>query len=314
MSIDLNKIQVIFMGTPNFSVPILNGLIANTKVLGIVTQPDKKVGRKQVVSQSPIKKNALTNNIEVLQPLSLKGNAEFIQRLTKLNSDLIIIAAYGFILPKGILEIPKYGVINVHASLLPKYRGPSPIQAAILNDDKVTGVSIMLVNEKMDEGDILSQAKTDIAENEIFTTLHDKLAILGAHLLIDTLPKYLNKEIKPQKQDNKKATYCKLITKDDGKINWLTTAQQIGRQIRAFDPWPGTWTTWEAKKLKIIKAQIIAEEKYHSGEVFKSQKGFAIKCSQDALQILELQLEGKNKMTIQQFLNGYPQIIGTQLS
>jgi len=308
MSNDLNKIKVIFMGTPEFSVPILNSLIENYNVVAVVTQPDKKAGRKQEIVPSPIKKVALANKIEILQPESVTGNSEFIRSITKLKTDLIIVAAYGFILPQAILDIPTYGVINVHASLLPKLRGASPLQAAIMNGDDKTGVTIMLVNQKMDEGDILSQAQADINIDETFSSLHDKLSILGTHLLIDTLPKYLNKEIKPQKQDDAQATYCQLITKEDGKIDWHKSAQEIERQIRALNPWPGAWTMWGDKKLKIISADI--SEAKNVKKVGQVGNDLEVRCGKGSLKLKELQLEGKKVMKAKEFLNGYKNIIG----
>lgn len=318
MSINLKNIKVIFMGTPKFSVPILNSLIENYNVVSVVTQPDKKAGRKQKIKQSPIKLLALANKIEVLQPIGVKGNAEFIRRLTELKPDLIVVAAYGFILPQELLEIPKYGVINVHGSLLPKYRGASPIQAAILNGDKKTGITIMLINNKMDEGDILSQAETEITDNESFSSLHDKLSILGTHLLIDTLPKYISSEIKPQKQDDNQAIYCQLITKQNGKIDWQQSAQEIDRQVRALNPWPGTWTKWNDKNLKILEAKIlnatIGCAKSNIGKTFlTAQKKLALNCKKGSLLLKKLQLEGKKPMTDKEFLNGYPAIIGKVL-
>ncbi|MCX6743639.1 MAG: methionyl-tRNA formyltransferase, partial [Candidatus Parcubacteria bacterium] len=254
MSIYPKEIKVIFMGTPEFSAPILNALIEKYKVIAVVTQPDKKVGRKQIVTPSPIKKIAVANKIEVLQPAFLKDNVEFIRRVKELNPDVIIIAAYGLILPKEILDIPQCGVLNVHASLLPKYRGASPIQAAILNGDKETGVTIMLVNERMDEGDILTQKTITINNNDNFEALYNKLSELGANLLLKTLPGYLSGQIKPKPQEDSEATYCQLITKDMGKIDWHKSALEIDRQIRAFTPWPGTYTTWQGKNLKILSA------------------------------------------------------------
>ncbi len=314
---DSKDTKMIFMGTPEFAVPILNALIKSYNVIAVVTQPDKKAGRKQILTQSPIKKIALKNKIQVLQPEKIKGNIEFIQQIKNLKPDLIIVAAYGFILPNELLEMPKFGVLNVHASLLPKYRGASPIQATILNGDKKTGVTIMLVNEKMDEGDILNQNEMEIADNESFSTLHDKLSILGTHLLIDTLPKYLNSEIKPQKQDNSKTTYCQLITKEDGKINWHKSAEEIERQVRALNPWPGTFTLWNNKKIKILQALADGSTKLtmtaSAGEVIKLDSGLAVQCGRDALQIKELQLEGKKPMTDKEFLNGYKEIIGSNL-
>ncbi len=298
------------MGTPEFSVPILSALIDNYNVVGVVTQPDKKIGRKQILTPSPIKFLAIENKIPVYQPEKIKENRDFLNKIKELAPDLIVVASYGFILPKELLEIPKYGVINVHASLLPKYRGPSPIQAAILNGDDRTGVTIMLVEEKMDAGDILLQAEADIADDETFYSLHDKLSVLGTHLLIDTLPKYIKDEIEPRDQDKSKATYCKIITKEDGKIDWSKSAQEIERQVRALNPWPGTWTNWHAKKVKVLKVEILdINNKHKSGKVFNVNDDFVVSCGKNALKILELQLEGKKPMTAKEFLNGYPGII-----
>ncbi len=305
------------MGTPDFSVPILDVLIMNYNIIAVVTQPDKKVGRKQILTQSPVKKFALANKIEVLQPEKIKGNNEFICRIKDLNPDLIIVAAYGLILPKEILDIPKFGTINIHASLLPKYRGASPIQAAILNGDKETGVTIMLVNEKMDEGPMLAQKTITISNNDNLESLHDKLSALGANLLLEILPKYLSGQIQPKSQDNSQATYCQLITKDKGKIDWHKSAQEIDRQIRAFTPWPGTWTNWQGKNLKILSASADGSTKLtmtaSAGEVFKTNTGLAIACGQGFLEIFELQLEGKKPMTAKEFLNGNPKIISSIL-
>jgi len=302
------------MGTPEFSVPILNALIENYNIIAVVTQPDKKVGRKQILTPSPIKKIALANKFEILQPEKIKNNTEFIRHLKELNPDLIVVAAYGLILPKEILDIPKYGVINVHASLLPKYRGASPIQSVILNGDKETGVTIMQVNEKMDEGDILTQAKVEIASDETSESLHNKLSILGNKLLLETLPKWLNKKIKPQEQNESQATYCKLINKEDGKIDLYKSPIELERRVRALNPWPGTWLNWNGKKLKLLKVKLLnVENKRNIGEVFKIRDGLAVVCIEDALEILKLQPEGKKPMTAKEFLNGYPKIIGTIL-
>jgi methionyl-tRNA formyltransferase len=255
----------------------------------------------------------LQNRIEVLQPESLKDNNEVIQLLKDLQPDLIVVVAYGLILPKEVIAIPKFGVVNVHASLLPKYRGASPIQAAILNGDNRAGVTIMLIDELLDHGPILSQKDLKVSKNETFATLHDKLAALGAKLLTKTLPDYLNGKIKPQEQDQSLATFCKKITKEDGKIDLITSPIVIERQVRAFNPWPGTWLNWNGKKLKLLKIKIINDNKHEIGEVFKTKKGFAVVCIEDSLEILELQLEGKKPMAAKEFLNGYPGIIGSVL-
>lgn len=306
------------MGTPDFGVPVLDAIINNYKLLAVVTQPDKSVGRNQIITPSPIKKFALAKEYQVLQPISLKGNIEFIQQIKDLKPDLIIVVAYGFLLPQEILDIPKYGVINIHASLLPKYRGASPIQSAILNGDKETGVSIMLIDAQMDHGPLLGQRTIKITANDNFKSLHDKLAKLGADLLLEIVPKYYSEQIKPVTQDEAKATYCQLIKKEDGKIDWSKSAEEIERQVRAFTPWPGAWTIWDKKSLKILKAVVNASTRLSMttgsiGEVFKVNSGLAIACGQGALEILELQLEGKKPMSAKEFLNGYPGIVGAIL-
>lgn len=302
------------MGTPDFGVPSLLSLINQSNVIAVITQPDKKVGRKQEISHSPIKKNAGEHKIEVLQPEKVRGNTDFIQQIKDLRPDLIVVVAYGFILPEEILNIPKFGVINIHASLLPKYRGASPIQAAILNGENETGVSIMLLDEQMDHGPLLAQKSVAIINEDTFESLHDKLSQLGADLLLDTLPKYYSEQIKPIPQDESKATYCQLIKKEDGKIDWTKPASEIERQVRAFTPWPGSFAYWEEKKLIIHKAKYYNDNNNQNiGKVFKINEGIGVKCSQDALEILGLQLEGKKPMTAKEFLNGYPGIIGSIL-
>ncbi|OGY42428.1 MAG: methionyl-tRNA formyltransferase [Candidatus Buchananbacteria bacterium RBG_13_36_9] len=311
---NLKDYKIIFMGTPDFGAPVFLALIDKFNIVAAVTQPDKKVGRKQEITQSPIKKIALKNKIEVLQPEKVRDNAEFIQRVKSLQPDLIIVVAYGFILPKEILEIPKFGAINIHASLLPKYRGASPIQTAILNGDKETGISIILIDDKMDHGPLLEQRTITINDNDNFESLHDKLAQLGADLLLDTLPKYISGEIKPVSQKESQATYCQLIKKEDGKIDWSKPAEEIERQIKSYTPWPGAFTFWEGKQLKFIKALVIKAQNQNIGEVFKINEGIGVKCGKDALEVLELQLESKKPMNVKEFLNGYPEIIGFRLS
>jgi methionyl-tRNA formyltransferase len=311
---NIKDVKIIFMGTPDFSVPSFLSLINNANVVAVVTQQDKKVGRKQELSQSPVKKVALEHKIEVLQPITLKGNVEFIRRVKDLKPDLIVVVAYGFLLPQEILDIPKYGVINVHASLLPKYRGASPIQAAILNGDKETGVTIMLIDDKMDQGPLLTQKTITINNSDNFESLHDKLAQLGAELLSDTLPKYISGEIKPVSQNEAEATYCKILTKADGKIDWAKPAEEIERQVRAFTPWPGAWSVWNGKSLKVLKSKVYkVHTVYKVSEVFKANADFVVSCGKDALEILELQLEGKKPMSAKEFLNGYPGIVGANL-
>jgi methionyl-tRNA formyltransferase len=314
MSNNLKETKIIFMGTPDFGMPVLKYLISDTNVVAVVTQPDKKVGRSQTLTPPPIKQFATEKNIEVLQPEKVKGNSDFVKQIKDLKPDLVIVVAYGFILPKEILDIPKFGVINIHASLLPKYRGASPIQSAILNGDQETGVSLMLLDELMDHGAILAQKKVKILPYDDFKTLHDKLATLGTELLSETLSDYLSGKKQPKKQKDSDATYCQLIKKEDGKIDWNKSAEEIERQVRAFNPWPSAFTNWEGKNLKILKSEVInVDGKYVIGEVFKYKDGLAIKCAQGELELIELQLEGKNKMSAKEFINGHPKIINSIL-
>ena len=276
-----SKVKIIFMGTPEFGAIILEKLCrANLKPVLVITAPDKPVGRKQVLTPPPVKIMAERYKIPVIQPKHILDS-----RFQILGSDLIVVAAYGHILPKDILDIPKYGCLNVHPSLLPKYRGPSPIQYAILNGDKKTGVTIVLMDEKIDHGDIVANSKFEIRNSKItYLELHNKLAEFGANLLVKTIPKWLKGEIKPRPQNHSKATYTKILKKQDGKIDWQKPAEETERQIRALNPWPGTYTIYNEKTLKILKAEL----------------------SKGNLIIKEVQLEGKKPMNFEDFLRGHP--------
>jgi methionyl-tRNA formyltransferase len=283
------KLKIIFVGTPEFGAIILDKLIQNNlKPVLVITAPDKPVGRKQVITPPPVKVIAQKYNLPISQPQKI-GHA--MSKLRDIEPGLIIVAAYSQIIPKNILDIPKFGCLNVHPSLLPKYRGPSPIQAAILNGDKETGVTIILMDEKMDHGPILAQRKLEFPiSNFQFPKLHDELANLGAQLLIETIPKWIKEEIKPKPQNESKATYTKILKKEDGKIDWQKSAEEIERQVRALNPWPGTHTIYKGKILKILKAEII--------------KG--------RLVIKEVQLEGKKPMSFEDFLRGHPDFINNK--
>lgn len=272
--------KIVFLGTPEFGAVVLERLCkANLKPVLVVTAPDKPVGRKHILTPPPAKIIAERYKIPIIQPKNILDS-----KFQILDSDLVVVAAFGQILPKEILEIPKYGCLNVHASLLPKYRGPSPIQCAILNGEKETGATIILMDEKIDHGPILTQRKTTIGSNETQKQLYDRLAILGAELLIDTIPDWLRGKIRVRCQDEKRATYTKILKREDGKIDWRKSAQEIERQIRAFDPWPGSYTIYKGKILKILKAEV----------------------SENRLIIKEVQLEGKRPMSFEDFLRGHP--------
>lgn len=318
------SISILFFGTSDFAVPTLQKLVDNNySIAAIITRPDKPVGRKQIPTPPPIKELAIKYNLPVIQPENLLPlDFEYIRRSHSLTFNLIITASYGKIIPQEILDIAEFGALNVHPSLLPKYRGPAPLQATILNGDKEAGVTIMLMDKKMDHGPILAQEKFSIttifpAEKPAFTDFHDKLADIGADLLIKTIPRFIAGEIIPIPQDDSLATYTGIITKDDGKIDWNKSALEIERQIRAFTPWPGCWTMFNGKRLKIINA--IAGENCPvpmvlSGEIFKLEKNkMAVKCGQEFLEILELQVEGKKPTTGEAFLSGYPLMIGGKL-
>ena len=306
------KYKTIFVGTPEFAVPILEKLQKADfcSLKAVVTQPDKPAGRKQELKFSAVKITALRRRLPVIQPKSARNNA-FINQIRKLNPNLIVVAAYGEILPKEILTIPEFGCLNIHASLLPKYRGASPIQYAVLEGEKETGVTIILMDEKMDHGPILAQEKIKITNTETNETLRDKLAILGAQLLIKTLPNYLEGKIKLRPQDKSKVTFTKIIKREDGKISWQKKASEIERQIRAFYPWPGAWTMFLNRRLKILEAETLDKKvkDKNIGQVYLDEnKKMAIKCGQGSLIVKKLQLAGKKIISGQEFLRGYPEI------
>lgn len=301
--------KIIFIGTPDFAVPSLNKLIkAKYNIIAVITQPDKKVGRKQEIVHSPVKKFALKHNIPLLQPQKIK---EIENEINELKPDIIITAAYGQIMPKIILNIPKFGCINIHGSLLPKYRGASPIQYAILKGEEKTGVTIIEMNERMDEGRIISQREIKIENTDTTASMHDKLSDSGANLLLETLPKIFNKKITYIPQDDSKASYTKILVKEDGKIDWNKSAQEIEMMIRAFYPWPNAHAKLESKRLKIIKAKVYKiKNNLSPGSIFKANnENLAVKCGQDALILEKIQLEGKKGASGPEFLRGHQDII-----
>ncbi|MEI8361047.1 MAG: methionyl-tRNA formyltransferase [bacterium] len=304
------NLKVLFLGTPTFALDSLSALLNDDffKVVGVVTQPDKAIGRSNKLVTPPIKDLALKNGLNVFQPVKIKDALETIQAL---KPDIIIVVAYGQIIPDTILQIPKYGCINVHGSLLPKYRGAAVVQAPIINGDPETGVTIMVMDSGLDTGPILSQEKISLAPNETTALLFPKLSKLGASLLVRTIKKYIAGQIFPKPQDNTRASKVGLINKVDGLINWSDSATAIERQIRAMNPWPMTFTNWQDKTLKIIAAKSVPLNinQYEPGETFMHYDDFAVQCGINALIITELQLEGKNAMTSTNFLMGNSKII-----
>jgi len=308
-------VRTIFIGTPDFGIPSLKSLIKDDffDIIGVITGSSKPVGRKQIITPPPIKAEALKHKIPVFQPekiLNLKS------KIINLKPDIIVAAAYGQIIPKSILNIPKYGCINVHGSLLPKYRGAACIQAAILNGDKESGATIIKMNIGLDKGPILAQKKLEIKNHWTSGILYSKISKLGAEILIPALKNYIQGKIKPIPQDNTKASYVGLIQKQDGKINWQRNAQYIERLVRAMNPWPGAYAQYLVQNLKIIEADnnILKINKYKIGKVFLDNKKLAIQCGKDALIIKKLQLEAKKSMNSQEFLKGNQDIIGQILN
>lgn len=299
------------MGTPDFAVPGLKALASDSRfeILTVVTQEDKPVGRKQELTFPAIKKAALDLELPVLQPKKLK---EIVTDLQNLEPDFIVVIAYGQILSTKVLSIPKVTCVNVHASLLPKYRGSACLQAPILNGDDQAGITVMLMEKSLDTGDILKQAAIDLKGDESLEYIHDTLSNLGAKILGDTLVDLAEGKIIPQKQDDSQSSYVKEIDKSDGEINWSKGALEIERQIRAYNPWPSAFSHLEDKLLKIFKAQIIEnnDNNLEIGQIFEQNGALAIKCGQNALLILELQLEGKKAMDAKSFLAGNKQVIG----
>lgn len=280
---DRSIVRIIFFGTSFFAVPTLLNLVKNNfNIVAVISQPDRPVGRQQIIEPTPVKKVAVENGLLVKQFENIH-NQEAINFIKKTQPDLIIVVAYGQIIPKEILVIPKYGCLNIHPSLLPKYRGAAPVATAILNGDSETGVTIMQLDEKMDHGPIITQEIFSILDDDNMESLQNSLACEGAKMLVKILPDYLLGDIKPQPQDDFLATYTKILTKENGQINWQKTPAEIDRQIRAFYPWPGAWTTHQGKIVKIISAHL------------ESNK----------LRIDLLQPAGKRVMNYNEFVNGY---------
>jgi len=311
MSINNKKFSTIFIGTPDFGVPVLEVLIKKYDVRAVITQPDKKIGRKQTLTPPPIKQIAQKYDIEVWQPEKIKDIKE---KIKNLDLDFGVVAAYAQIIPKEILDMLKFGFLNIHASLLPKYRGASCIQASVLAGDNKTGVTIMKMDEKLDTGSILAQKSLKIEENDTAGTLFSKLSILGKDLLINTLEKYLDEKIKPIQQNNKQASYVGMLKKEDGQIDWQKDALYVERFVRAMHPWPGAFTRLDRKILKITKVnKIININERKAGEIFIYKNNLAIQCGEGALVVDKLQLEGKKEISAKDFVLGYKDKIGTVL-
>ncbi len=307
-----SQTRVIFMGTPEFSVPSLAALVeGGYDVVAVVTQPDRPAGRGRKVVPSPVKQYALNHGLKVLQPTSVR-KPETVAELAALRPDVIVVAAYGKILPPEVLTLPPKGCVNVHASLLPRHRGAAPIAAAILAGDTITGTTIMLMDEGMDTGPILAQATLEIQPDDTAITLGQRLARQGAELLAATLPMWLTGEIHPQPQPEEGATVCRPIRKEHGRIDWARPAIEIERMVRAYQPWPGAYTSWQGQPLKILRAHV-AEGSAEPGKVIPWEGGAAVGTGQGLLVLEEVQPAGKRAMSIQDFLRGRPTFLEAHL-
>lgn len=308
--------KIVYMGTPDFAVAPLEAIIkAGHEVTAVVTQPDKQKGRGKEMQMTPVKECALKNGIPVLQPVKIK-EPEAIEELKKYPADIFVIAAFGQLLSEEILHMPRFGCINIHASLLPAYRGAAPIQWVIINGEKKTGVTIMQMAKGLDTGDMLLKKEVLIDEKETGESLHDKLMAAGAGLIVEALPKIEKGEIVPEKQDDALSCYASRLTKSMGLIDWTQDAVSIERLVRGLNSWPSAYTIYKGKTLKIWEADVIAgKSSYKPGTVAEVGKDyFDVAAGEGRLRIKTLQLEGKKKASVRDFLLGYEVVCGMELS
>lgn len=305
--------KIVFFGTSNVALPILEALREDNEIAAVVTTPDAAAGRKQEFQESPVSALATDLKLPLLKPESLKNNPEFLAQLQNMAADVFVVVSYGKILPSEIINLPKLKTVNVHPSLLPKYRGPSPIKHALMNGDTQTGTSVMLIGPEVDNGPILAQESLSIEADDNDFTLSDKLSKLSAGLLVKTLNSYAAGKITAQPQDEAAATYSKIITKQDGKIDWNKTSTEIYNQFRAFFLWPGIWTTWKGQTLKITDCSPFENQSSDKSPGTILDQGVIVCGRGTTLQISRLQLAGKNETGILEFLNGYRDFVGSKL-
>lgn len=307
--------RIVFMGTPDFAVPTLESLLESEhQVVGVVTQPDKPKGRGGKVQMTPVKELAVKYDVPVHQPVRIKEEESY-EILKQWNPDAIVVVAFGQILPKRILDLPQYGCINVHASLLPKLRGAAPIQWAVIEGEKTSGVTTMYMDEGLDTGDMLLKEEIPLADTETGGSLHDKLMVLGGPLILRTLEGLQKGTISRTPQNHSKHTYAKMLDKQLGKLDFTKSALEIERLIRGLNPWPSAYTSLGGKTLKIWEAKVVpSPEQGMPGEIVETARTYiTVQTGEDALQILSLQLEGKKRMSTEAFLRGVPLEQGTVL-
>jgi methionyl-tRNA formyltransferase len=296
--------RIVFIGTGEIGVPTLQALLKSEhEVVGVVTQPDKPVGRAQLIEPPPIKTALATTNIPILQPSRIKDR-QAIEEIRVLEPDVIVVMAYGQILPRDILEIPKIACLNLHASLLPRWRGAAPIQASIAAGDRETGITVMYMDEGLDTGDILLQRPIEILPADTGGSLHDRLAKVAPEALLESLELLAKGRAPRTPQDNAFATYAPKLKREDGKIDWSNPADTIERQIRAFDPWPGAFMKFAGRNLKIFSA-VVVDVRGKPGEILRDEKELVVAAGEDAVSLGDVQLEGKRRMATAEFLRGY---------
>ena len=310
--------RILFMGTPDFAVPTLKCLIdSGHEVIGVVTQPDKPKGRGNVMMSTPVKEVALAYDIPVFQPVRIRKDEAFKEAIAAMKPDVAIVIAFGQILPNDFLAIPKYGCLNIHASLLPKLRGSAPIQWAVINGETESGITTMQMDVGIDTGDMLLKAVTSLDKSETGGSLHDRLSLMGGPLILETLEHVEAGTLKPTPQDHEAHTYAPMLTKELGNIDWTKPANEIERLIRGLNPWPSAYTHLNGKTLKLWEAEVVDHQRGETpGAIIeiRKQDGFVVACGQNALLIKNLQLQGKNRMDAASFLRGVPVTTGTVLS
>jgi len=315
MTSNANNLRIIFMGTPQLAVPVLKALVeAGHNLVGVYSQPDRQSGRGKRVQQTPVKEAALELELPVFQPASLSRDESARKELADLQPDLIVVAAYGLFLPEETFSLPRLKTLNVHPSLLPRYRGPSPVSTAILNGDDETGVTIIQLDEGMDSGPIVALLTTEIGPNEACDVLTDRLFRMGSQLLVDTILGWAKADISPEPQDESKVTITSRLSREDGLIDWTDSAEFIARKIRAYHTWPGTHTTWQGKTVKIIAGKSTSSSSAElPGTVVALDDGIGVTTGDGLLILDTLQMEGRRSATASDFVQGYKDFVGSRL-
>ena len=308
-------LRIIFMGTPAFAVPALDALLdANCDIIGVYTQPDRRSGRGRRLAAPPVKQAAIERGLPVFQPPSLRRDEEARRHIASLTPDLIVVVAYGLFLPSETLGVPPLGALNIHPSLLPRHRGPSPVATAILEGDASTGVTVMQLDEGMDSGPIITQRRTPIGVEEAAEDLTVRLFDMGAELLAETIYPWRDGAIAPAPQSEADATITRLLKREDGAMDWAQSAERIERQIRAYQPWPGSFTHWQGRQLKVHEASALdGIESELPGTVTQLPQGIAVATGEGALLLRRVQIEGRQATGISDFVRGYRDFVGSLL-